>query len=77
MNPDIHPKDNESFYPANKILNKSSQRNNICSYSGSGRVYYIYQYKNINKNSTIQEVLDAMVADINNIVNQLNSINKA
>lgn len=77
MNPDIHPKDNESFYPANKILNKSSQRNNICSYSGSGRVYYIYQYKNINKNSTIKDVLKAMVDDIKNIVNQLNTINKA
>lgn len=77
MNPDVHPNKNINFDPANKILSKSSQRNNICSYSGSGGVYYIYQYKNINKNSTIKDVLKAMVDDIKNIVNQLNTINKA
>ena len=53
---------------SNVVLANSGQRNNVCSFAGSGGVNYIYQYKKIKANATIEQVLDLMVNDVEKII---------
>ena len=73
MNP--KEKDNECFnadFFAGKLLS-SAQRSKYCSFAGKRGVNYIYQYKKISPKTTVEEVLDIMVKDVENIIQNFNN----
>lgn len=51
-----------------ETINGTSQTNSLCSFAGRGSVNYIYQYKNIKKEATVDDVLNYIVNDVKNVV---------
>lgn len=70
MNPNKHPNTNTDCFPE-RLVN-SGQRSKICSFAGRNGVNYIYQYKKISPTATVGEILDIMVADVENIIEKFN-----
>lgn len=73
MNPKQHPKEEyyECDFPKQEIwADKGGQRigNNYCGYAGEGGLSYIYQYKKIKDDATIEDILNAMVDDVNKVI---------
>lgn len=72
MNPNKHPNNDGGCFPNfPNVLSKSGQRKNICSFAGRGGVNYIYQYKKISPDATVDNVLSLMVDEVVNIANNL------
>lgn len=76
MDPGHHPREDNyrCFFPKGEIwADKGGQRigNNYCGYAGEGGLSYIYQYKKIKDGATIENILDAMVNDVVNVIEQL------
>lgn len=75
INPKLKANDDSNIcFNHVNILDKSSQRKEVCSFAGYGGVNFIYQYKNIKEEATIQEVLEAIVADVENIIKNYNNL---
>ena len=70
MNPNKHPNTNTDCFPEGLV--NSGQRSKICSFAGRNGVNYIYQYKKISPTATVGEILDIMVADVENIIEKFN-----
>lgn len=68
LNPEEKPKKDCGWFPNSVILANSGQRNNVCSFAGKGGVNYIYQYKKIEADAKIEQVLDLMVDDVEKII---------
>lgn len=73
MNPNEHPNNGDCFPNFPNVLSKSGQRKNICSFAGRGGVNYIYQYKKISPDATVDNVLSLMVDEVVKIANKFSS----
>lgn len=69
MNPNRCPKEDSDWFPNG--LAKSGQRKEICSFAGRNGVNYIYQYKKIPLNATVEDILKIMVADVKKVEEKL------
>ena len=67
VDPNVRP-DNVEWGGESKIINGTSQRNLLCSFAGRGKVNYIYQYKNIKEDATVDKVLNYLVEDVKNVI---------
>lgn len=68
LDPNNKPQNECSWFPNSEILANSGQRNYVCSFAGSGGVNYIYQYKKIKADATIEKVIALMVNDVKKII---------
>ncbi len=73
MNPNKHPNNGGCFPNFPDVLSKSGQRKSICSFAGRGGVNYIYQYKKISPDATVDDVLSLMVDEVVKIANKFRS----
>lgn len=74
MNPNLHPNDQNyaCINKNNRYIVKSSIRNNFCAFYLANKtgINQIYQYKNIDKSATIDDILNQMVYDVQAIIKQ-------
>ena len=71
MNPNLHPNlDYECINNNNGCIVKSGIRNNFCAFNLADKtgINQIYQYKNIYKDATIDDILNQMVDDVKDII---------
>lgn len=73
MNPNEHPNNGRRFPNLPDVLSKSGQRKSICSFAGRGGVNYIYQYKKISPDATVDDVLSLMVDEVVKIAKKFSS----